>query len=206
MKYASWSLISTLLLLFTSVVVADDEGYLTYVAPKKGGPSIRVAPNARGICPNNPQLPSDFKIEVIAPERLGYTVKAQPVLYWRINTEVKGTFALTIEEITEDFSFKPLLEMLVDREVKPGLNNYSLSGLKVQLKKDVDYKWTVALVCDRENRSLDIGQSGGVRYVDQPTGVRFKDLRELAQKGVWYDVFHRAGKANRERLLHQVSL
>ncbi len=205
MKYASWSLILTLLFLFTSVVVADD-GYLTYVPPKKGGPSIRVEPDARGICPSIPSLPSDFQIEVIAPERLGYTIKAQPVLYWRINKEVKGTFALTIEEITEDFSFKPLLEMLVNREVQPGLHNYSLRGLKVHLKKDVNYKWTVALVCDRENRSLDIGQSGGVRHVDKPKDVRFKDLRELAQKGIWYDVFHKAGKANRERLLNQVSL
>ncbi len=204
MKYASWSLMLTLLFIFANEVVAQD--YFRYVAPIKGGPSIRVEPDARGICPSVPNLSSDFKIEIVAPERLGYTIRAQPTLYWRVNKEVKGTFALTIEEMTEDFSFKPLLEMSASLSVKPGLHNYSLSGLKVRLKKDVDYKWTLALVCDRENRSLDIGQSGGVRHVDKPKGLRFKDLRELAQKGVWYDVFDNAGRANRQRLLNQVGL
>jgi hypothetical protein len=194
----------TLLFLFASTAVAEPK--IEYVAPKKGGPSIRLDPDARGNCPSVRGLPSDFKIEVVAPEHLGYTIKAQPVLYWRINKKVRGTIALTIEEMVSDFSFKPLLEMSASLSVKPGLHNYSLSGLKVHLEKDVDYLWTVALVCDRENRSLDIGQSGGVRYVDKPKGVRFKDLKELAQKGVWYDVFHRVGRANRQRLLNQVGL
>jgi hypothetical protein len=203
MKYASWWLIIALLFFFTSEVFADE----WYVAPIKGGPSIRVDVKHRGLCANVPNLPRDFKIEVIAPEHAAYTLRAKPVLYWRVNKAVKGTIAITIKEMERgSLPSKPLLEVLAVMVVKPGRHRFPLGNLGVRLEKNVDYIWTVAFVCDRKNRALDLGQSGGIRYVKKPKGVSYRDLKGLAQKGIWYDVFHRATDEQRNSLLKEVGL
>jgi hypothetical protein len=203
MKYASWSVIIALSFVFASEVFADE----WYIAPIKGGPSIRIDVSHRGLCANVPKLPRDFKIEVIAPQRVAYTLRAKPTLYWRVNKKVKGTIAIKIEEMKRgSLPSKPLLEVLAVREMKPGYHRFSLGSLGVRLKRNVDYIWTVALVCDRERRALDLGQSGGIRYVKKPKGVSYRDLKGLAQKGIWYDVFHRATDEQRNSLLKEVGL
>ena len=203
MKYVSWPLIITMSLLFASEVLAQR---VQYTPPQKGGPSLRVDPAFRS---SGCSIPSDFKLHVIAPEHLAYTISPQPTLYWCVNKELEGTFALTITEMESGFSFsEPLVEKSFDWKVEPGeYNEISLADLKTHpLKNNVDYKWTVALVCDKKNRSLDIGQTGGVRYVSKlKRSVKATDLNKLARKGIWYDLFENA-KSKREDLLNQIGL
>ena len=203
MKYASWPVMVALSFVFTSEVLAQE----WYVAPIKGGPCIRVDVGHRSLCANVPNLPRGFKIDVIAPERVAYTVKAKPTLYWRVNKKVKGTFVLTVEEMSSGFSFsEPLVDKFFKLTAKPWrLQKISLAKLRVRLKKNVDYKWTVALVCNKKMRSSDIGQSGGIRYVSKPWRVK-RNWRTLAKNGVWYDAFRRASKNKRKRLLREIGL
>lgn len=199
-------MIIALSFVFASEILAED--FVWYVAPEIGGPSVRVDVQHRGLCANVPNLPSNFKLELIAPERLAYTIKARPTLYWRVNKKVKGTFAFSIEEIGSGFSFnEPLVDQTFKLTTKPNkLQKISLTKLGVRLKKGVDYQWTIALVCDNRMRSDDLGQTGGIRYVKKPKGVGFKNIKKLAQHGVWYDVFHRANKTERKRLLNEIGL
>lgn len=192
-------------LFFASEVLAEN---FWYVAPEKGGPSVRVDVQHRGLCASVPNLPRHFKLEVIAPERLAYTIKAQPTMYWRVNNKVTGTFALTIEEMGSGFSFnEPLVDKFFELTANPDeLQKISLAQLGVRLKKGVDYKWTLALVCDKRMRSTDLGQTGGIRYVNKPAGVSSKALKELARHGVWYDVFNWVSEAERQHLLKQIGL
>jgi len=214
MKYASWSLILAMSVLFASEALA--RGIFNYKPPARGGSSLRMATNVRaGTCPKVPNLHKDFKIEVIAPEALADTIQRRPTLYWRVNNDVKGTFRLTIQEQASGFSYpEPLLDdkkLLSNAVVKAGeLQSISLAVLRTSLKKKTDYTWTVALVCDPNQRSLDISQTGGIRYVNKPKGIssrmRIRDLKKLAQNGVWYDVFQRADSKQRQNLLEQVGL
>jgi len=127
--------------------------------------------------------------------------------YWRVNKKVKGTFVLTVEEMSSGFSFsEPLVDKFFKLTAKPWrLQKISLAKLRVRLKKNVDYKWTVALVCNKKMRSSDIGQSGGIRYVSKPWRVK-RNWRTLAKNGVWYDAFRRASKNKRKRLLREIGL
>jgi len=215
MKYASWSLIVAMSVFFASEALA--QGVFNYKPPPRGGSSLRMATNVRGTCPKVPSFKKGLKIEVIAPEGLAHTIHAKPTLYWRVNKKVRGTFRLTIQEQASGFWFS---EPLVDDKklffsnphlVKAGqLQTISLASLDTPLEKNTDYTWTVALVCDPNQRSLDIAQTGGIRYVDKPRGVssrmRTRDLKKLAQKGVWYELFHHANSKQRRDLLEQVEL
>jgi hypothetical protein len=203
MKYTSWPVMVALSFVFACEVLASE----WYVAPIKGGPSIRVDVSHRSACDNVRNFPKRFKIDVIAPERVAYTVKAKPTLYWRVNKKVRGTFVLTVEEMSSGFSFnEPLIEKFFRKTAKPWrLQKISLTKLGVRLKMNVDYKWTVALVCNKKMRSTDIGQSGGIRYVSKPRHVK-RNWETLAKNGVWYDAFRRANKSQRKRLLKEIGL
>jgi hypothetical protein len=213
MKYASWSLIVAMSVFFASEALA--RGVFNYKPPPKGGSSLRMATNVRGTCPENKHFPKGLKIEVIAPEGLAHTIHAKPTLYWRVNKTVRGSFRLTIQEQGSGFSFpEPLVDdkrLLSNAVVEAGkLQSISLASLKTPLEKNTDYTWTVALVCDPNQRSLDIAQTGGIRYVDKPNGVsskmRTRDLTRLAHNGVWYELFHHANSQQRQDLLEQVEL
>lgn len=205
MKYVSWPLIITMSLLFASEVLAQ-RVYYSYTPPQKGGPSLRVDPAFRS---SGCSIPSDFKLHVIAPERLAYTINPQPTLYWCVNKKLKGKFRLTITKMGSGFSFSdPLVEKSFAQEVKAGeYNEISLAGLEKQLENNINYKWTVALECDKDKRSLDIGQTGGVRYMNKlKKSVNTTNLNKLARKGIWYDLFENANSTQREDLLKQVGL
>jgi hypothetical protein len=208
MKYASWSIILAMSVFFASEALA--QSVFNYKPPPRGGSSFRMPTNVRGTCPKVPNLPKGFKIEVIAPEGLAHTIKAQPTLYWRVNKTVKGTFRLTIQE-ANGFSY-----LVDDKKLRSNawlkggeIQSISLRHLKTSLQKNTDYSWTVTLVCSNQ-RSADISQTAGIRYVNKPKGVssrmRTSDLKKLAQKGVWYDVFDRASLKQRENLLKQIDL
>lgn len=158
---------------------------LTYRAPVPDAPKVRVDGHVRGTDD------AVLTLTVLAPEQVGLTTKEQPSLYWFQSKAVNTRFELTIAEKN---AIKPVLEAKFKASAG-GIQRVRLSDYKVSLTEGVEYRWSVAVVLDPENRSKDIVASGFIKRV-KPTEKLLQRLKDApaselpyiyADEKVWYD-------------------
>jgi hypothetical protein len=157
-----------------------------YKPPLRGAPKTRVGGGTRG--PGD-QLPALY---VLAPEHTGLTTRGQPILYWYLSKPASARIEVTL---ADDRSVQPLLEAVVTGITKPGMQQLKLADYGARLQPGVEYRWSIALVRDPDQRSQDIVASAGVRLVEPDEDLRTwaGQCREMecvslyAEKGVWYD-------------------
>lgn len=134
---------------------------------------------------------TDASLLTLVPEQVALTTKEQPSLFWFQSKPARAKLELTLIEPGKP---KPLLT-LGSPAVKPGIHRIRLTNHGVKLAPDVAYKWTVSLVPDPANRSLDTVASGMVKRI-QPTKELTQALAAAsvadrpalyAQAGIWYD-------------------
>ncbi len=164
-------------------------GMPVYRPPLRGAPVGRIAGGSRGILDEYPTL-----LVVLSPDHTGLTTQAQPSLYWFLAETMPHPIEWTI---IEEQAVYPILETRIPSPQQPGVQRISLADYNVRLKRDVKYKWFVALVPDRERRSRDILAWGEIERVE-PTAKLQRDLAEMgrarspyvyAEEGLWYDAF-----------------
>jgi hypothetical protein len=188
-----------------------------YVPPKRGAPASRVGGGTRGTDSNGPS------IVALAPDHTGLTNRAQPTLYWYLSQPAATQLEITI---INDESINPLLEKSLPTPKQAGIQSVSLADQGITLKPGVEYRWFVALVPDKSQRSNDIIAGGTIMYVKQDAALGSKlsaaktpadKAATLAQEGVWYDAIdtlstaiNKSGssalKQQRAALLSQVGL
>jgi hypothetical protein len=157
---------------------ADDSGG---VAPIQVGGGSR-ADKAADVVP----------ISVLVPNNLALTTSAQPSLYWYQPSATKHFCEITVSEPKHP---KPLLELKTSETTPAGIHAIRLTKFKVELKPNVIYQWSVALVLDPENRSGDIIARGIIKRVDPSPALAAKlaaaseaDKAGIyAENGIWYD-------------------
>ena len=130
-------------------------------------------------------------LTVLAPEDIGLTTKEQPSLYWYQSKAINTRFELTI---VEKKAVTPVLEAKFE-VTGDGIQRLRLSDYKVNVALGVEYRWSVAMVVDAENRSKDVVASGVIKRV-KPTEQLTQRLQGApatevpyiyADEGVWYD-------------------
>ena len=160
----------------------------SYQPPMRGSASSgRIGGGTRGAA-DGPSV----TLEVLAPDHAGFTVSAQPTLYWFVSKRIDSDAELTI---VDDTSVDPLLELKLKPPIEPGIHALSLAEHNVQLKPDVAYQWFVAVVVDPSQRSYDVVAGGEIKRVAQPSELA-KQIqsvgaqgapRAYAEAGIWYD-------------------
>ena len=131
-------------------------------------------------------------ISVLVPDHLALTTQAQPSLYWYQPSETKHFCEITVSEPKHP---KPLVELKTSDTTPPGIHAIRLSKFNVELKPDVVYQWSVALVLDPENRSQDIIARGVIKRIIPAPDLASKlaaaseaDKAVIyAQNSIWYD-------------------
>jgi hypothetical protein len=151
-----------------------------------GTPSVRVTGGSRGTGD------ATITLDVLAPDEIGVTTQAQPSLFWFQSKPANAKFELTL---LQDNKVKPIVQVLVERSMKAGIQRLKLSDHGAKLDLGVEYQWVVALVTDPDNRSNDLVASGLIKRVEP--GAELKDKlaqsapasRALvyAEAGIWYD-------------------
>lgn len=149
-------------------------------------PKVRVDGRVRG---SDDAL---LTLTVLAPEHVGLTTKENPSLFWYQSKAAKTKFELTISETK---SVSPLLEVRLEQVPADGIQRVRLADYRVKLKTGVEYRWSVALVMDEENRSKDIVASGVIKRVEPAKSLQSRlpgaPESELpfiyADEGIWYD-------------------
>jgi hypothetical protein len=137
------------------------------------------------------KLPS---LEVLAPNHVALTSQPQPTLFWYQSAAAKVGFQITLIEPQQA---KPALKLDVDNAGNGGIRALSLARQNVTLKPNVTYRWSIALVPDKENRSKDVIASGVIKRIEPPAGLEGKLTSAgeapaeragiYAEAGLWYD-------------------
>ena len=158
---------------------------LVYQNPSAVSPKVRVDGHVRAT------EDAVLTLTVLAPERVGLTTKDQPSLYWFQSKPTTNRYELVI---TEKNAEKPLVEARF-KTAAGGVQRAGLADFGVRLAEGVEYRWSVAIVLDPDNRSRDVVASGAIKRISSPEKLRQR-LRgapstELpyiyADEGVWYD-------------------
>ncbi|HRQ83451.1 MAG TPA: DUF928 domain-containing protein, partial [Azospirillaceae bacterium] len=162
-------------------------------------------------------------IAVLAPDEAGGTALAQPTLYWFVSEPISSKVALTI---TDEESRKAVFETVMDGPTTAGIVSIQLGKLRVSLRSDRDYRWSVSVLGDSEQNHVSLFASGVVRRADMAPELAAQlnrtPTREmpffLAKNGLWYDALavlsvqiarhpeDRGLRALRANLLDQVGL
>lgn len=167
----------------TSIIAAEPVSF--YSEPSDASPS-RVGGKSRGASGK------PIQVLVLAPDHTGLTIKAQPTLYWYQSDSTDHDIEITI---VDDNKIEPLLETRLKGSSSVGIHPVNLKTFDVKLEKNIEYRWFVAVVNDKEQRSTDVITGGTIKRID-PTEVNIditvtstvKDkFTALAKAGVWYD-------------------
>ena len=157
----------------------------SYAQPINALPS-RIGGSSRGA------TGAEIQVLVIAPDHTGLTIREQPTLYWYQSDPTDNDIEITI---VDDSQIEPVLETRIKGSQTIGIHSLSLKKLNVKLKKDIEYRWFVAIINDQGQRSTDVITGGTIIRVDKSkinNGVAFTGtIRDkflaLARAGVWYD-------------------
>src|SRR5690349_9875409 len=114
---------------------------LLYKPPGAAGNlPARVSGGARG-------AGADTVLVALVPNHLALTTQAQPSLFWFQSKPAKAKFELTVVEPKNP---APLLTLTSPDADKSGIHRIKLARYKVELKPDIAYEWSVAIVPDAE--------------------------------------------------------
>ena len=205
--------------MFSIPVVAvdksDAEASFSYAKPTNALPS-RIGGSSRGA------TGEAIQVLVIAPDHTGLTIRAQPTLYWYQSDPTDNDIEITI---VDDSQIEPVLENKIKGSQTIGIHPLSLKELNIKLKKNIEYRWFVAIISDQGQRSTDVITGGTIMRIDKSkvnngaafTGTARDKFSALAKAGLWYDAIDtisaeidKTGDAEltktREKILLQVGL
>lgn len=173
------------------------EGLLMYKPPRADAPETRTGGGTRGMQQNMPL------VQVLAPSQTALTASAQPVLYWYLAEASENAVEISVTKEGEEL---PLLERQFPSVAKPGLQSIELASYGARLNAGDEYRWSVALIGDLNQRSGDMVSSATIRYQPSETPL---DIGQMAQMGYWYDALHKlvgSHSAQVNDLLQQIDI
>jgi hypothetical protein len=159
---------------------------IVYKAAAGAAPAVRLTGGSRGA---GDEL---VRLDVLAPDETGLTTQEQPSLFWYQSRPAQAGLELTL---LEEGKVQPLLQVKMDRASQAGIQRVKLADHGVKLQLDVEYRWVVALVLDRANRSKDLVASGFIKRVRPSGDLEAKLSRATpaerpavyAEEGIWHD-------------------
>ncbi len=151
-----------------------------------GAPTVRVTGGSRGTGA------ATITLDVLAPDEIGVTTQEQPSLFWFQSKPADAKFELTL---LEDNKVKPIVQVMIERSTKAGIQRLKLSEHGAKLTPGVEYQWVVALVTDPNNRSSDLVASGVIKRIEPAADLKEKITKAsaaslagvYAEAGIWYD-------------------
>ncbi len=158
-----------------------------YKPRERAMPRARVFGPTRGIDADAPQALA------LVPDHIGFTVAAQPTLYWYLSkpTSLPVTFTLIDTRV-----IKPLFHVTLAPPRHAGLQVIRLKEYGITLEEHVPYRWFVSLVSDPNSPARDIITGGAIeRVVENEAACRMAVAASLeatrcyAEEGLWYDLF-----------------
>jgi hypothetical protein len=173
--------------------------------PSEAQSTIHTGPNLPGqvtmipgllaslllVC-STPSGATELELMAIVPDQVGSTVQKSPVLYYFISqaTSLPTRFTLVDPRTTT-----PVAEVLLKTPTHPGIWAIRLGDYKIVLEEDVQYRWFVSVIRNRDSSQTDIVAGGMIERIE-PRLVKYygrpcdrDTVRYLVEAGIWYDAF-----------------
>jgi hypothetical protein len=191
-----------------------------FIPRDEGAPQARVRGASRG--PGFEKVPS---VDALVPEQVGYTLDAQPTLYWYLSDSTERRVDFTLHA-ADSKSVDPEFETALRGPLAAGINRIDLASYGVTLKPGVIYMWYISLFPHSDSESDARVSGGAIQLMTTPPELQVQldaaDTEQrpfvLAAAGIWYDALGvlsesvRSGsdrtrpRAQRAALLEQVGL
>jgi uncharacterized protein DUF928 len=131
-------------------------------------------------------------LQALAPERAGWTMEAQPTIYWHASDGTRFPCEFKLIREGQD---EPLVRVQLPAPDAAGIQRIELSQFGISLDEGGSYRWSVSFV-DLEHSGADRA-IGGIRRVAPPDTLRAitdaargpEHLDALERAGLWYDAF-----------------
>ena len=160
-----------------------------YNPPNRGAPRRTHATGTRGRCRDLGTQP--VEISLLAPnDHTGTTSADRPTFFWEVSQATQAPLEFAI---VRDNDPDPLwVEQIPGRA---GIARVQLPA-DIRIEAGETYRWSVALVCNRDRRSEDLFAQSWIRRVPltpqlqqrlQTATSREEMARIYAREGVWYD-------------------
>ena len=159
---------------------------IIYKPPILDTPRTRAGTSARG------EAGEASIVQVLAPDHVGLTTQAQPVLYWYARTPVAVRFELLS---IDDAGGDSLLKVEAGSGKVAGIRQLDLGDHNISLQPGVTYQWSVAPLLDEDGHAAGATASAVIERLKPGEGLTSRlennhgtDLVDvLASEGIWYD-------------------
>jgi hypothetical protein len=159
----------------------------TFVPRERASPPGRLGVGTRGA-----EAGSLPRIEAFAPDRGGFTLEAQPTLYWYASRTSRARIDLRVVALDP---IETVRETTLPPPRRAGIQRIRLADHGIELAPGRAYLWLVILVPDPAERSFDRIAGGGIERVEPSPELerrlaaagREGRAAALADAGLWYD-------------------
>ena len=157
-----------------------------YNAPSQVTPRARIGGTLRGSDGEDPA------VAALVPDHVGMTTKQHPALNWFLS---KHTFLPIKFTLIDERSVRPLVEKSLTSPNHAGVHAIRLEDLGFTLQENVQYRWYVSILKDKDSPSRDIVTGGMIERCEfsecvvlgASTSCTRDAVMTSAAKGFWYD-------------------
>lgn len=163
-------------------------------------------------CPVAETSPS--LVAVVPNDTFGVTLKSHPTFLFYLPVMTAGTMPPPVEFVVRDLDDNDIYKVRFNTDGQGGIASISLpenSGVK-GLELNKDYRWSVAIICQMNDRGRDIVTEGLIQRVAvppelAPSVLQGKSVVEqaelLSSAGIWYDAVALLAEIRRDQPLNQ---
>jgi hypothetical protein len=152
--------------------------------PSRGAPESRIGGGVRAGA-------GDVVFVAMVPRQIALTVSARPTLQWYLGGDVAAPLQLSVTRLD---NYETIYEVELPDAGKAGIGSHQLDEA-ARLEPKVQYEWTITLVTNEDNPSLNPVSGGWLQLVEESDDLKaaVKDkspadkVLAYAERGVWYD-------------------
>lgn len=168
--------------------------------PTKGGPQQTAGGGTRGGCDSSQvgsngssQAPNIMTVSLLLPKNhTGLTVSQRPTFFAYLSETNAQQVEFTLKNQEETYTYRQVLEI----GETPGIISFSLPETAPPLQVGEQYQWSVAAICQPEDRLQDIVAFGQVQRVEKSSQLQQKldtaqnpleKAQAYAEHGIWHE-------------------
>ena len=175
------------LLVGTNEALSDDTLEMPiYNAPENITPRARLGGSLRGSDGDDPI------VAALVPDHVGITVRQHPELNWFLSKHTTLPIRFTL---IDERAIRALIEQSITPPNQAGVHVIKLGDVGFELQPNVQYRWYISIIKDKESPSRDIVTGGIIErcefneclVLDATTTCSREAVMASATKGFWYD-------------------
>lgn len=157
-----------------------------YNAPLQVTPRARIGGTLRGSEGEDPA------VAALVPDHVGITTKQHPALNWFLSKHTSLPIKFTL---IDERSIRALVEQSITPPYHAGVHAIKLEDLGFALQANVQYRWYISVIKDKDSPSRDIVTGGMIERCEfseclvlgATTACTRDAVMASAAKGFWYD-------------------